>query len=127
MASLPPSAVASDNTAAAPPVTAVWAIMFLIIVALSPVFSTRVLVVGEKGQSCEKDPLRRRTLKRLPARFFEMLQMDWRSPPSFRSGSCISYPGVCGLPQDLQDDSFQELRLVGGRWGCHAHQTARPQ
>ena len=39
MDSLPPSAVASDNTAAAAPVTAVWAMMT---VALSPVFSTRV-------------------------------------------------------------------------------------
>ena len=39
MASLPPSAVASDNTAAAAPVTPVWAMMT---VALCSVFSTRV-------------------------------------------------------------------------------------
>ena len=65
MASLPPSAVASDNTAAAAPVTPVWAMMT---VALSPGFHHQGLVVGEKDQSSEKDPLGRRTLKRLPAR-----------------------------------------------------------
>ena len=51
--------------------------------------------------------------------------MDWRSPPSFHSGSCISYPGVCGLPQDLQDDSFQEF-LFSVNYFCRLRRLFLP-
>ena len=34
--------------------------------------------------------------------------MDWRSPPCFHSGSCISYPGVCGFaPRTSRTTAFR--------------------
>ena len=120
MASLPPSAVASDNTAAAPPVTAVWAMMT---VALSPVFSTRVLVVGEKGQSCEKDPLRRRTLKRLPARSLRCSRWTGGLPRVSVPVPAYHTPGSAGCPRTSRTTAFRS----SGQLAVGVVMLARPR
>ena len=67
---------------------------------------------GSRGRR-ERPVLRKRSAEEEDAEevacsLFEMLQMDWRSPPCFRSGSCISYLGVCGFaPRTSRTTAFR--------------------
>ena len=63
-----------------------------------PGFQHQGLVVGEKDQSCEKDPLGRRTLKRLPARSLGCSRWTGGLPRVSLPVPAYHTPGSAGAP-----------------------------